>query len=157
MARKKTVLDSAIACRIAHAIGTSKFDCHSYDSKYNAQRNLSGKTHWADSDTLKFFNSRILSARVMHEGLTLAIIESSDTGFNSKSRGFRFHIFDLFGTHVSDSDGYYSKRERAESAMHEYLETYNPIAHYKAAMAERVQRLKNDAAHMEKGMKTLVV
>jgi hypothetical protein len=70
----------------------------SSDPKYNAQRNLEGRTHYVDDDTLKFHKSRILRTVITDGGLLLAIIESYAVDMHNTSRAFRPVIFDLFGT-----------------------------------------------------------
>lgn len=78
------------------------------DPKYNAQRNLSGRTHYVDDDTLRWHKSRIISARAVDNGLLFAIVTSDALDMNNTRRGFRFVIFDLFGNVIErtsiDSD-----------------------------------------------------
>ena len=70
----------------------------SSDPKYNAQRNLEGRTHYVDDDTLRFHKSRVLRTVITDGGLLLAIIESYAVDMDNTSRAFRPVIFDLFGT-----------------------------------------------------------
>jgi hypothetical protein len=152
---RKTVLTDSVARDIANAIGLRCFDCHSYDAKYNAQRNLSGKTHYADSDTLKFFNARIISTRVSHEGLIFGMVESIPEGFQGRKRAFRFIAFDLFGTVLNERDTEFSTSDKARAAMVEWCDSFAVLPHYKRAMMERAARLKQDAANWEKGAKAI--
>lgn len=66
--------------------------------KDNAQRNLQGRTHYVDDNTLKGFHSRILSARATHEGMLFAITTSDAGDYQNKTRVHRYVIFDVFGT-----------------------------------------------------------
>lgn len=131
---------------IAIACGAQRFERTGYDPKAMTQRNLSGRTHYADDETLKFFSARINSARVERFGLLLVITESTASGFNDPTRQHRFVAFDLFGTVVNDRDGQDFKRsEHADKAMREWLEGFDALAHYKAAMIEWAERLKREA------------
>lgn len=74
----------------------------SQDPKHNAQRNLSGRTHYVDDDTLRYHHSRILSARVIANGLYFGIVESVALDMHNTSRGYRHVIFNLFGNVVGE-------------------------------------------------------
>ena len=141
------------ARNIAYALQVSRFEQSGYDAKAMAQRNLSGKTHYADDDTLRFFYARINSARVSHEGLIFAMVESSASDFRNTSRGFRFVAFDLFGNVLNDRDHIDSMRAKSGMAtadMLAWLESFDVLAHYKAAMTERAARLKRESADLAK-------
>ena len=120
MTARKTKLTDDTARAIAHAIGTRPFERHGYDAKYSAQRNLDGKTHYADDDTLKFFHARINSCRTECNGLVLILIESAAKDMHNSARGHRFVAFDLFGTvinHRDHVDAMHSKSDGARVAM----------------------------------------
>lgn len=91
----------------------------SCDPKINAQRNLMGRTHFVDDDTLRFHRSRVLETHTMDDGLLFAIVHSDSLDWNHTTRGFRFTIFDVFGTVVASMDlkDAYSTRKAAVSAM----------------------------------------
>lgn len=61
-----------------------------------AQRALSGRTHYADSDTLRYFNARINCTRQSDDGLWFALRESLD--MPGRGRVHRWCIFDVFGS-----------------------------------------------------------
>jgi hypothetical protein len=65
--------------------------------KLNAQRNLCGRTHYVDDDTLRFHKSRILSTHITDSGLLFAITESVGLDMNNTRRGIRYVIFDVLG------------------------------------------------------------
>src|ERR1039457_2523561 len=77
------------------------FDCKSCDPKYNAQRNLSGITHYVDDDTLKSHHSRVISAGHSHGGLVFNITTSDALDMHNTKRGFRRVVHDVFGTCIS--------------------------------------------------------
>jgi hypothetical protein len=87
--------------------------------KVNAQRNLQGRTHYVDDDTLRFHKSRVLSARCTDGGLLFAIVTSDAADMNNTRRVYRYVIFDVFGTVLDRpnlEDGFKSSA-RAEKAM----------------------------------------
>lgn len=72
--------------------------------KHNAQRNLEGRTHYVDDDTLRFHKSRIISARAVDQGLLFAIVTSDSLNFENTKRGFRYVVFDIAGEVVSRNE-----------------------------------------------------
>lgn len=69
--------------------------------KWNAQRNLQGRTHYVDDETLRFHKSRVLEARHIENGLFFYIITSDAVDMHNTKREFRFVIFDVFGSVVA--------------------------------------------------------
>lgn len=111
----------------------------SYDPKYNAQRNLQGRTHYVDDDTLRLHKARILSSRAHAGGLLFSLIESVVLDMNSTQRGFRYVVFDVFGSvleHASLDDAY-KTRNAAAKALAEYLETLNAVQITRQAIARQ--------------------
>ena len=78
-----------------------KFSDKSYNAKSNAQRNLSGLTHWADDATLKFFSCRISSAYDDASGLILCVKYSQAEGFHG-GKTYGAIVFDVMGNAVHD-------------------------------------------------------
>ncbi len=76
----------------------------SSDPKWNAQRNLEGRTHYVDDGTLRFHKARILAARPICNGLLFMLIESVAMDPDNRKRGFRGVAFDLYGNTVTRSD-----------------------------------------------------
>lgn len=72
--------------------------------KINAQRNLSGRSHYVDDATLRFFKSRVITTRVTHGGLIFSIVTSDALDPNNTKRGFRYAIFDLFGEVIARTE-----------------------------------------------------
>jgi hypothetical protein len=108
----------------------------SSNPKWNAQRNLQGRTHYVDDDTLRFHKSRIISSRVIggHDrrgGLLFAIITSDALDMNNTRRGFRFVIFDIFGSVLErpDLDNAFRTSEQARKAMWQAIEKIDAQAH----------------------------
>jgi hypothetical protein len=122
----------------------NRYHEESSDPKRNAQRNLSGRSHYVDDDTLRFHKSRILSARPGCDGLVFWLIESCAIDYKNTKRGFRYVIFDVFGHVVSrvELEDCFSSRDRASKAMWKWFESFDPIAHTLKAIddAERYSR-----------------
>jgi hypothetical protein len=152
------MMTEQIARAIADATGTSRFERYGYDAKSAAQRNLSGRTHYADDDALRFFHARIQSARPECHGSILVIVESVAADMRNTSRGFRFVAFDLFGTIINDRPGVESlhkKSDQARQAAVDWLESFDVLEHYRAAMTERAERLERQAAKLTECVKSL--
>lgn len=141
-----------IAKQIANAIGTHPFGRQSYNPASNAQRNLSGKTYYVTTDTLKNFGFRINHAGTECEGLLFWIVESIPS---VGGRVSRYVVFDLFGVVLNQRDVTYSTTDRATRACHEWLESFDVAAHYKAALMERAERAKRDAADLAKAARAI--
>jgi hypothetical protein len=113
----------------------------SSNPKTNAQRNLCGRTHYVDDDTLRFHKSRIISARHTDNGLLFAIVTSDALDFDNSKRGFRFVIFDVFGTVLERTKLEYAYR-RSDQATKEMWAVLNSIdaKHVTLAAIERQER-----------------
>jgi hypothetical protein len=142
-------MDRETAYRIARAAGCCKFDRHGYDAKTNAQRNLTGRTHYVDPDTLRFFHSRLIHAEIHAEGLLFVLIESTAEDMRNTKRGFRFVAFDLFGTVLNDrKDTAHKTSDKARHAAADWLDAFNVADHYRDTFRQRAERLQREAADM---------
>src|SRR6185369_14572061 len=112
------------------------FSNKSSDPKNNAQRNLQGRTHYVDDDTLRWHKSRVLSARHVDNGLLFAIVTSDALDMHNTKRGFRYVIFDIFGTVLDrpNLEETYTSSERATKAMWAALNAIDAKAHTFAAI-----------------------
>jgi hypothetical protein len=142
-------MDHQTAYRIARAAGCCKFDRHGYDAKTNAQRNLSGRTHYVDPDTLRFFHSRLVHTEIHAEGLLFALVESVAEDMGNTTRGFRFVMFDLFGTVINDrKDTLHRTSDKARQALAEWLEAFDVADHYRKTLRNRAERMQREAADL---------
>jgi len=126
------------------------YSSKSSNPKWNAQRNLQGRTHYVDDDTLRYHKSRVLSARHTDNGLLFAIVCSDALDYQNTKRGFRYSIFDLFG-HVLDRpdlEHAFRTSEQATKAMWEALNkidakqvTFNAITRERKQQNEELDRL----------------
>ena len=97
--------------------------------KWNAQRNLMGRTHYVDDDTLRFHKSRVISTMTSGNGLLFVLITSDALDMNNTKRGFRYVIFDMFGTVVGrvSLEEAYRTSSQATKAMWAYLNTLDAV------------------------------
>lgn len=124
------------------------FRNESSDPKSNAQRNLTGLTHYVDDDTLRYHKSRVISSRCTSQGLLFAVVTSDSLDPNNTRRGFRYAIFDIFG-HVLERptlEQAFRTSAQAAKAMYAAIDGMDPKA-LTAAAIEREQR--NFAAEIE--------
>ena len=87
--------------------------------KLNAQRNLCGRTHYVDDDTLRWHKSRVLSSGISDNGMLFWIVTSDALDMNNSRRGYRYVVFDIFGHVLSrvDLEHAFKRREQATKAM----------------------------------------
>lgn len=117
----------------------SLFRQESCDAKYNAQRNLQGRTHYVDDDTLRYFKARILSSQHAADGLLFALVESVALDPNNSMRGYRFAIFDIFGTVLArpDLEHAFKTSDRARKALRDAIDKIDAKAHTFDAIARQ--------------------
>jgi hypothetical protein len=124
------------------------------DAKLNAQRNLMGRTHFVDPDTLRFHKSRVIATHITDGGLLFALMTSDALDWDNAKRGFRYTVFDVFGTAVASVklEDAFKTRAQAFKAMWAKLNeldakelTFVGIAnaekHFASDMAELRKRL----------------
>ena len=132
-------------------VSVALFDSHSYDAKRNAQRNLQGRTHYVDEDTLRYFAARVLSSYGMMSGTFFRITESSAKNWEKTERGVRVVLFDVFGETVyrPDHEGMHRTRQQAEKAFERWLGTFDPFAYYREKLESRAGTLIKESARMQ--------
>lgn len=115
------------------------YRCESAYPDCNAERNLAGRTHYADPETRKYFKSRIVDAGHYGGGLLFWLIESMPMKHPDDKRGFRYRIFDLCGNVVAgksidDPDCFHRTRKAACRAMLDALKGIDPIEASRTAL-----------------------
>ena len=113
--------------------------------KGEAQANLRGRTHYVDDDTLRYHKARVLSTRIIDDGLLFALIESVALDMDNTRRGFRYVVFDIFGHIVSrvDLEDSFRTRGQASKAMWDYLDAIDAIE----ITREAVERERRNHEH----------
>lgn len=138
--------------QVKNTLNIKLFCQESYKPTVNAQRNLNGKSHYVDPDTLSFFRSHINAANVSESGLIFWLIESCSLNSDHSERGFRFVAFDLFGTTIErpNLNGAVSTSEKARKEFYAWLNGFDVIAHYKGALYDLAEKKKREAKEFMK-------
>ena len=107
-----------------------------------AQDQLSGRTHYVDPTTLRYFRSRIINAAPVADGLLFRIIESSSIDPDHTCRGFRFVVFDVWGWVVERPalDDMVRTSDKARAAFYDWLGTFDVTAYYSERLAQEHTR-----------------
>jgi hypothetical protein len=122
----------------------------SSDEKTNAQRNLSGRSHYADDATLRYHKARILSTHITDKGLLFALTESVALDPQGLRRGFRFVVFDIFGHVVerADLESCWRTHDAARKAMWDFLNGADAKALTLSAIEREERHFAGDMAHL---------
>jgi hypothetical protein len=118
----------------------------SSDPKRNAQQNLTGRTHYVDDDTLKFFSARVLSFRIHAGGLLCSLVESVKGP--DGPRIFRGVIFGIDGNTIyrPSFDESFRNREQAEKAMYKALDEIDAVKVTQESLKTQFARAKREYA-----------
>jgi len=129
------------------ASGGRLFQSESSDPTNNAQRNLTGLTHYVDADTLRWHKSRVLSTAILADGLLFRITESCALDMNNTRRGKRCVVFDVFGTAVCrpDLESTSATSDAARNASASEVSALDLAAHYREALASKLHWIEQDA------------
>jgi hypothetical protein len=134
-----------------------------YESRYFhnpvhfAQNQLTGRTHYVDDSTLRYFHARVIGAHDAAEGLLFWIVESSAKDPDNNARGFRPVVFDIFGEvvyRVSLAD-MVKTSDKARALYRDWLESFDIAAHYREAMESRARRLETEAHKYREALQAL--
>lgn len=132
------------------------FNYKSSDPKHNTQRNLAGRTHYAEDSSLKFFHARIVSGEAIEEGLFFKMVESVALNYDNTCRGFRVIVFDLFGQPIFRPKFEECTNSKATALKFwEKSEKIDPTTYYRAEFKHRANRLTNQAAAMREAVAML--
>lgn len=97
-------------------------------AKANAQENLRGRTHFVDDGTLRWHKSRVVYAHSQYGGWLFAVIVTDAMNWENTRRGYRYQVFDVFGTTVArvPIEDAFATRKACETAMLTELKAMNP-------------------------------
>lgn len=140
---------AAIIRNISHTANGARL----YESRYYsqpvhyAQSQLTGRTHYVDEGTLRFFHARVIGAHEDANGLLFWIVESSATDPDNNGRGFRPVVFDIFGEVIYRPDlaDMVKTSDKARALYREWREGFDIAAHYREALESRARRLDKEA------------
>ena len=130
----------------------------SSNPKWNAQRNLSGRTHYVDDDTLRFHKSRVLSSRNTDQGLLFAIVTSDALDMHNTKRGYRYAIFDLFGNVLDRPklEDAFRTSQKATDAMWDALNKTDAVAVTLKAMERHEKQFADEMKELRATIKKAV-
>jgi hypothetical protein len=129
----------------------SLYDNKSSYAKNNAQLNLEGRSHFATDSALRFFGARINSAHQTASGLLFFIVESSFLDMQKTKRGFRFHLFDIFGQELGNQelDQAVKTSEQARKAGYQFIDNFDLPKHYAQKLEDIARRAKREASEAQ--------
>lgn len=136
-------------------IHVQTFEDKSSDPKRDAQRNLAGKTHYVDDDTLRWHKSRVLSSEVLCGGLLLRIITSDALDMNNTRRGYRAVVFDLFGTTIERPNLDEASATKRTALKRSEAQEIDLAAHYRTAMESELRHRQQEARELQEALATL--
>ena len=131
------------------------FGQESGDPKCDAQRNLRGRTHYCDDDTLRWHHSRITGGHAEHSGLVYVLTCSDALDMHNARRGFRSVVFDVFGTVVSRDN--LEDAKSTSNAARKVADNFelDLLAHYRGELASRIRHQKQDLEESEAALASL--
>lgn len=152
----KTTVPENLAAAL-RLTGIYPFQSHSCHADYDAERNLRGRTHYVDADTLKGFQARILDSGLYAKGvpgwecsdaLIFWIVESVNSRPDHKGKNKRFVAFDVFGTVINDraslsgepEAGWHRNTEAARKEGLAGLAGFNAVKHTRDTLANRARK-----------------
>lgn len=121
------------------------FRCESSYPENDAPRNLQGRTHYCDPDTLRYFKARILNGGHTKDGLLYWFVESVQSRPDHGGYNRRAVVFDVFGDIVNERAGtdggdWFKDTSKAEKSAFEFLKTFDAPRHTAAKLKERAKR-----------------
>jgi hypothetical protein len=125
--------------------------------KPNAQLNLAGRTHYADDDTLRCFHAKILESNIVGGGAFFYIIESAALDMNNTKRGFRYVLFDVFGTTIARPklEESFRTKDQAKKAFWKFFGSFDEKQYYKNRLSDKIQSVKYELESLESGLSFL--
>jgi hypothetical protein len=135
-----------------HSQGVSLYACKSSYPEHDAPRNLAGRTHYVDPDTLKGFGARILNAGDAAGGLLYWLVESVKSRPDAGAYTRRAVIFDVFGEVVNERDTWHKDTKKAVAEALEFVCTFDAVKHTGDKL---VARAKRDIETAKKTLATL--
>ena len=147
----KTKLNPEIkAARLTSAMnaaGVRPFRCESSYPENDAPRNLQGRTHYADADTLKAFKAKILNGGCTKDGLLYWLVESVQSRPDHGGYTRRAVVFDVFGTEVNERPSFaatqgewFKDTRKAEDSAFAFLKSFDAVTHTAKTLKENAKR-----------------
>ncbi len=130
----------------------------SCDAKYNAQRNLEGRTHYVDDDSLRFHKSRINTTTITDGGLLFALVESYAVDCHNSTRLFSPVIFDTSGYIISrcELEAGFKTSKQAISAMWDELNNIDAVAVTNNCIDRFIVESERQAKYMRSDLQSVI-
>ena len=132
--------------------GVRPYRCESSYPEYDAPRNLQGRTHYVDPDTLKSFRAKILNAGHSKDGLLYWLVESVQSRPNHGGYTRRAVVFDVFGEIVNEradmretQGEWFKDTRKAENAAFDFLKSFDATKHTTEKLKAQAKRSIADA------------
>lgn len=139
---KTARLESALRAANVHP-----FRCESSYPEYDAPRNLMGRTHYVDPDTLKGFNARILNGGCTKDGLLYWLVESVNSRPDHGGYTRRAIVFDVFGEIVNEradmretQGEWFKVTRKAEDSAFAFVASFDAVGHTAAKLKANARR-----------------
>lgn len=130
-----------------NSAGVRLYRCESSYPEYDAPRNLQGRTHYADADTLKSFKAKILNGGCTKDGLLYWLVESVQSRPDHGGYTRRAVVFDVFGTVVNEradmretQGEWFKDTRKAEDSAFAFLKTFDAVTHTARTLKENAKR-----------------
>lgn len=125
--------------------------------KVDAQQNLQGRSHYVDDDTLRYHHSRVISTHVTDGGLLFAVVTSDAKDMDNRQRGFRFVVFDVFGTVISrDTDAWFRTSDQCRKAMWTAVNAMDAAAITREGIARATKQHAVEMQYVADKLETLI-
>jgi len=128
---------------IKTALNYTGFHPYRHESCYpdsNAEKNLQGRTHFVDPQTLRYFKSRILDSGISHDGLVFWLIESNRSKPFECDKNKRFVAFDVFGSQIFERDSWQKTSKAAWKEGSAWLAGFDALSHTESELRAKATR-----------------
>jgi hypothetical protein len=143
---KKTRLNARLMSAL-YAANVRPYRCESSHADYDAYRNLQGRTHYVDPDTLRSFQAKILNGGDVADGLLYWLVESVQSRPQHGGYTRRAIVFDVFGDIVNEratlaeSQGeWFRDTAKAEKAAAAFIAGFDAVKHTTDKLAAKARR-----------------
>ncbi len=139
---------------LIRATGNRAYEAQHYgNSSEHCGRQLSGRSHYYDEGTRRYFGARVLDVSTDPDGAMLFTVESVTPP--SGPRLYRMVAFDVYGNVVHrtehETNGFagWKTADGARAELRKYRESVNVSGVTAAAIAAKVKAIKREAAELD--------
>lgn len=137
-----------------HHLGAHTYRYESGHGCVDAQRNLAGRSHYVDPDTLRAFQARVLVASPVENvgGLLYALVESVNSRPDHGGKNKRAVVFDIFGTVLTDREIWHRTRQGACKSLNAFLASFDLLTYYRREIKRRAARMTENARRARRAL-----